>query len=101
MDGRRRLRMRRIGFALVVVAALGWFALLRRWHNDAVASISPEDRSAIVERGVATLRAACRPPVLLEREALCRAQAEVIAGMPECSTECRAVIATILHRPTR
>lgn len=96
----RHSRGKVIALLCFALALVGWALLLRAMSKEP-ANLPPADRQVLVERTLETLRTTCnreRGPAL---DDFCDEQARFIERLPECTAECRAVVTSIAHRPTR
>jgi hypothetical protein len=81
--------------ALFVLAIWGW---LRNGDSRALASMDPDLRRELFDRGRKEAELLCARPELGDE---CRSRVEFLARFPECDASCRELVARQRRRPTR
>jgi cytochrome b pre-mRNA-processing protein 3 len=98
--GRSSVKLGVAALAAALVVASAWL-----WHSGAerraIQKLQPDERRALYERTLGTLRAPCGIENHSEGlEAYCREQSEFIVQFPECDSACAALARQHLT-PTR
>lgn len=86
---------------LVALPALSLWGWRRERAERWVLELPPEERRALYERTLQTLRSDCVAPEGDDQGAFCRTQAELIIRFPECDTACQALARRNELRATR
>jgi hypothetical protein len=97
--GRRILGGAIIGLAVVVVMAVFYWNATEA--GRALRALPAQDRAALYQRTMATLRDVCEPAPPRSLRAFCREQAALVLELRECDTECREIARRNLTVPTR
>lgn len=99
-------RSRRIAIFVAIAAAV--VAVLALWRADrgeerqAIEQLSGQERRALYERTLNTLRTSCDPKTLPQGlDDFCREQAEFVVQFPECDDVCRSLAKPHQRKPTK
>lgn len=60
--------------------------------EDAVRNLPPRERQALYERTLANVAAVCQGAPAVRYTDFCVAQAELLAGMPQCDETCHRLV---------
>ena len=83
-----------------VTGLVGAFAYQRHVHSE-LNTMPQQDRSALVSQGLAILQTTCEHAGGSELRNYCRAQAELVAQLPECDAACLATCRRFGPQPSR
>src|SRR5689334_17516104 len=89
------------GCLVVLVLFALWYATAPS-ERAAIESLSTDDRRALYERTLKTVRTTCNPETMLAGlAAFCVEQAELLVKFPECDAACDELAKPHLAQPTR
>jgi hypothetical protein len=91
-----------VAVAAAVIAALALWTVDHGAERVAIEQLSGQERRALYQRTLHTLRSSCDPKTLPDGlRDFCREQAEFVAQFPECDEVCRALAKPHERKPTR
>lgn len=91
-----------VGIAAIVIAVLALWLTDRTDERRAIEQLSGQERRALYERTLHTLRSSCDPKTLPEGlDDFCQEQAEFVVQFPECDAVCRSLAKPHQRKATR
>jgi hypothetical protein len=91
-----------VAIAAAVISVLALWTADHRAERGAIEQLPAQDRRALYERTLHTLRSSCDPRTLPDGLGdFCREQAEFVTQFPECDAACRALAKAHESKPTR